>query len=235
MLDHQKDILKVSTCCFTVRARSWVLSWKLNLMASMGSSLGKASENMDYKNDCYKAIYSVSEKHQNGCITAKGKACAVDMEGSQFLVTSRDAVASPDASKEIVVDRFYSKYPKHIENYRCQVLNIREGGDLTIIEVKEELKPSLSVLVGNVAQDFRVFTFSGKDCFAVDFKYDSKKKTHQMKSHPGVPIETDLIGSPIIVERDRRFHVIGVLGRRNKELAPIFITGALFGECHIQC
>ena len=191
---------------------------------------------MDYKNDCYKAIYSVSEKHQNGCITAKGKACAVDMEGSQFLVTSRDAVASPDASKEIVVDRFYSKYPKHIEKYRCQVLNIRERGDLTIIKVEEELKPSLSVLVGehdqNVTQNFRVFTFSGKECFAVEFIYDSREKKYPIK---GDPKETDLIGSPIIVEREGKCRVVGVLGRRNGKLAPIFITGALFGEYHVQC
>ena len=205
----------------------------------MASSLSKASESMNYKNECYKAIYSVSEYNQS-CLNPKGKACAVNTRETQFLVTSRDAVAqSPDDSKEIVVDRFCSKYSNHIKKHRYQVLNIQERGDLTIIEVKEELKPSLSVLVDehdkNVAQDFRVFTFSGKHYFAVDFIYDSKKKTHQMKSYPGVPIETDLIGSPIIVEREGKCRVVGVLGRRNGKLAPIFITGALFGEYHVQC
>ena len=209
----------------------------------MASSLDKASESMDYKNECYKAIYSVSEYNQS-FLNPKGKACAVNTRETQFLVTSRDAVAqSPDAdSKEIIVDRFCSKYPDHTKDHRYQVLNIQEKGDLTIIKVEEELKPSLSVLVGehdqNVTQNFRVFTFSGKECFAVEFIYDSREKMHQMeKKYPikGDPKETDLIGSPIIVEREGKCRVVGVLGRRNGKLAPIFITGALFGEYHVQC
>ena len=207
----------------------------------MASLLDKASENMDYKTECYKAIYSVSEYNQS-CLNPKGKACAVNTRDSQFLVTSRDAVAqSPDAdSKEIVVDRFCSKYPDHIKTHRYKVLNIQERGDLTIIKVKEELKPSLSVLEDehdkNVPRNFRVFTFSGKECFAVEFIYDSKKRMHKMKSYPieGDPKDMDLIGSPIIVEREGKCLVVGVLGRRNGKLAPTFITGALFREYHVQ-
>lgn len=190
-----------------------------------------------------KSLYAVREALSEGIVNRKGTACAVEKNrnGSSdyYLLTWCGVVGQKRIDeKKIVADRYCSQYPDHKANHRIEVLKVLEKGDFTFVCV--EKKPEFCVrLVDNYQDDerssFSAFTFSGSNVVRLEFVYSYDKGKYEVSMIDGELEKTTAVGSPIIVEVNREFFCVGVLGiLATKELFPVFLTKSTLGE-YITC
>lgn len=192
------------------------------------------------KSKTNKAIYTIREVFQDDIYETKGMACAVDVRGSVGLLTWRGVFGADSTSKSIaesiVMDRFSKTFPEDLENRRLSNGTIKENGRFSFITVNgvdATSITSLDLLPRNdiKTSDFIAYSFYGKEVLELNFNYDKNQKKHELVPGEGKKRikfleKSSIIGAPIMVDRDKRKVVVGVVGvsASGGELSPYFIT-----------
>lgn len=192
------------------------------------------------KSKTNKAIYTIREVFQDDIYETKGMACAVDVRGSVGLLTWRGVFGADSTSKSIaesiVMDRFSKTFPEDLENRRLSNGSIKENGRFSFITVNgvdATSITSLDLLPRNdiKTSDFIAYSFYGKEVLELNFNYDKNQKKHELVPGEGKKRikfleKSSIIGAPIMVDRDKRKVVVGVVGvsASGGELSPYFIT-----------
>lgn len=187
--------------------------------------------------DTSKAIFAIREVFQEHVYQTRGIACAVNIRGSIRLVTWRGVIGEADKSAKIYMDRFAEKFSDNIPRYRLKMSTIKENGNFSYISVDSGCDetgktPKFTTLNLEILNDvkslnFVAHSFSGKDPVKLNFEYDEGKKRHTLmtgewKTH--ILEKSTVVGSPIVVHKDKCEVVVGLVGVTDGELGPCFFT-----------
>ena len=161
----------------------------------------------------------------------EGIGCAVEWKGKYYVLTCRD-VASPedtgaDNEHGFVLDRYCSKFPKHVDRHRQESQGILCDDKCSFL-----LLPDDQVLNFPMSEDSKkkekVYSYflsdDGKRAQSIDWSYNNNTRKYSI----GRDLDRkNFLGSPVLYsdKTDKTF-VVGVVGKEENTYHPIFFESA---------
>ena len=176
-----------------------------------------------------KALFMVG----TGNSERKGIGCAVECEGKYYVLTCRDVASPEDAGADnghgFVLDRYCSKFPKHVDRHRQESQGIRCDDKCSFL-----LLPDDQVLNFPMSEDSKkkekVYSYflsdDGKRAQSIDWLYDNTTRNYSLSVDRDLD-RKNFLGSPVLYsdKTDKTF-VVGVVGKEENTYHPIFFESA---------
>ena len=176
-----------------------------------------------------KALFMVG----TGNSERKGIGCAVECEGKYYVLTCRD-VASPEdagADNRFVLDRYCSKFPKHVDRHRQKSQGIRYDDKCSFLHLPDgKVLCSPFRLSADDKKRERVYSYvlndDGKQAQSIDWSYDNNTRNYSLSVDRDLD-RKNFLGSPVLYsDKNDKAFVVGVVVKEENTYHPIFFKSA---------
>ena len=186
-----------------------------------------------------KALFMVG----TGNSERKGIGCAVECEGKYYVLTCRDVASPEDAGADnghgFVLDRYCSKFPKHVDRHRQKSQGIRYDDKCSFLHLPDgKVLCSPFRLSADYKKREKVYSYvlndDGKQAQSIDWSYDNTTRNYSLSVDRDLD-RKNFLGSPVLYsDRNDETFVVGVVGVVGKEANiyyPIFFKSASLPIC----